>query len=99
ALAGQIKGWALKYNQYQDELQEAVGSLISDNIDNVSDIGFLMPDIARAATATRTSAQDWAKVAAVWQNSLKGAARDFGAVQNIMAYAGDQGSFEIPDQV
>ncbi|HBB6216501.1 TPA: phage tail tape measure protein, partial [Escherichia coli] len=72
---------------------------ISDNIDNVSDIGFLMPDIARAATATRTSAQDWAKVAAVWQNSLKGAARDFGAVQNIMAYAGDQGSFEIPDQV
>ncbi|EFZ4857319.1 phage tail tape measure protein, partial [Shigella sonnei] len=84
---------------YQDELQEAVGSLISDNIDNVSDIGFLMPDIARAATATRTSAQDWAKVAAVWQNSLKGAARDFGAVQNIMAYAGDQGSFEIPDQV
>ncbi|KUV79859.1 phage tail tape measure protein, partial [Escherichia coli] len=80
-------------------LQEAMGSLISDNIDNVSDIGFLMPDIARAATATRTSAQDWAKVAAVWQNSLKGAARDFGAVQNIMAYAGDQGSFEIPDQV
>ncbi|WP_432804825.1 phage tail tape measure protein [Escherichia coli] len=72
---------------------------MSDNIDNVSDIGFLMPDIARAATATRTSAQDWAKVAAVWQNSLKGAARDFGAVQNIMAYAGDQGSFEIPDQV
>ena len=99
ALAGQIKGWALKYNQYQDELQEAMGSLISDNIDNVSDIGFLMPDIARAATATRTSAQDWAKVAAVWQNSLKGAARDFGAVQNIMAYAGDQWSFEIPDQV
>lgn len=38
-------------------------------------------------------------MAAVWQNSLKGAARDFGAVQNIMAYAGDQGSFEIPDQV
>ncbi|MGV5951851.1 phage tail tape measure protein [Escherichia coli] len=99
ALAGQIKGWALKYNQYQDELQEAVGSLISDNIDNLSDIGFLMPDIARAATATRTSSQDWAKVAAVWQNSLKGAARDFSAVQNIMAYAGDQGSFEIPDQV
>ena len=76
-----------------------MGSLISDNIDNLSDIGFLMPDIARAATATRTSSQDWAKVAAVWQNSLKGAARDFGAVQNIMAYAGDQGSFEIPDQV
>ena len=98
-LAEQIKGWALKYNQYQDDMQDAVGSLISDNIDNVSDIGYLMPDIARAATATRTAGQDWAKVAAVWQNSLKGAAKDFGAVQNIMAYAGDQGSFEIPDQV
>ncbi|HAM9357154.1 TPA: phage tail tape measure protein [Escherichia coli] len=51
ALAGQIKGWALKYNQYQDELQEAVGSLISDNIDNVSDIGFLMAGIASGKEA------------------------------------------------
>ncbi|HGN9246555.1 TPA: phage tail tape measure protein [Proteus mirabilis] len=98
-LAAQIKGWALKYNQNQDEMQEAVGSLISNNIDSLSDIGYYMPDIARAATATRTAGADWAKVAAVWQTSLKGAAEDFGAVQNIMAYAGDQGSFEIPDQV
>ncbi|HCO8543043.1 TPA: phage tail tape measure protein [Escherichia coli] len=98
-LAAQIKGWALKYNQNQDEMQEAVGSLISNNIDSLSDIGYYMPDIARAATATRTAGADWAKVAAVWQTSLKGAAEDFGTVQNIMAYAGDQGSFEIPDQV
>lgn len=98
-LAAQIKGWALKYNQNQDEMQEAVGSLISNNIDSLSDIRYYMPDIARAATATRTAGADWAKVAAVWQTSLKGAAEDFGAVQNIMAYAGDQGSFEIPDQV
>ncbi|MBE8614745.1 phage tail tape measure protein, partial [Morganella morganii] len=98
-LGKQIKVWALKYNQYQDDMQDAVGSLISDNIDSLSDIGHYMPDIARAATATRTAGSDWAKVAAVWQNSLKGAAEDFGAVQNIMAYAGDQGAFEIPDQV
>ncbi|QLO46916.1 phage tail tape measure protein [Enterobacter cloacae] len=99
SLGEQIKGWSLKYNQYQSDMQDAVGSLISDNIDGISDIGNYMPNIARAATATRTAGTEWAKVAAVWQNSLKGSAKDFGAVQNIMAYAGDQGSFEIPDQV
>lgn len=98
-LGEQIKGWSLKYNQYQSDMQDAVGSLISDNIDGLSDIGNYMPNIARAATATRTAGTEWAKVAAVWQNSLKGSAKEFGAVQNIMAYAGDQGSFEIPDQV
>lgn len=98
-LGEQIKGWSLKYNQYQSDMQDAVGSLISDNIDGISDIGNYMPNIARAATATRTAGTEWAKVAAVWQNSLKGSAKEFGAVQNIMAYAGDQGSFEIPDQV
>ncbi|HFN8033369.1 TPA: phage tail tape measure protein [Escherichia coli] len=98
-LGEQIKGWSLKYNQYQSDMQDAVGSLISDNIDGISDIGNYMPNIAHAATATRTAGTEWAKVAAVWQNSLKGSAKDFGAVQNIMAYAGDQGSFEIPDQV
>lgn len=98
-LGEQIKGWSLKYNQYQNDMQDAVGSLISDNIDGLSDIGNYMPNIARAATATRTAGTEWAKVAAVWQNSLKGSAKEFGAVQNIMAYAGDQGSFEIPDQV
>lgn len=98
-LGEQIKGWSLKYNQYQNDMQDAVGSLISDNIDGISDIGNYMPNIARAATATRTAGTEWAKVAAVWQNSLKGSAKEFGAVQNIMAYAGDQGSFEIPDQV
>ena len=99
SLGQQIRDWSLKYNQYQSDLQEAVGSLISDNIDSVSEIGSFMPNIARAATATRTAGTEWAKVAAVWQNSLKGSAKEFGAVQNIMAYAGDQGSFEIPDQV
>ena len=98
-LGEQIKGWSLKYNQYQSDMQDAVGSLISDNIDGLSDIGNYMPNIARAATATRTAGTEWAKVAAVWQISLKGSAKEFGAVQNIMAYAGDQGSFEIPDQV
>ncbi|AXF75067.1 phage tail tape measure protein [Erwinia tracheiphila] len=98
-LGEQIKGWSLKYNQYQSDMQDAVGSLISDNIDGLSDIGNYMPNIARAATATRTAGTEWAKVAAVWQNSLKGSAKEFGTVQNIMAYAGDQGSFEIPDQV
>ena len=99
SLGQQIRDWSLKYNQYQSDLQEAVGSLISDNIDSVSEIGSFMPNIARAATATRTTGTEWAKVAAVWKNSMDGSAKEFAKVQNIMAFAGDQGSFEIPDQV
>ncbi|QGU35516.1 phage tail tape measure protein [Enterobacter hormaechei] len=99
SLGQQIRGWSLKYNQYQSDLQDAVGSLISDNIDSVSEIGSFMPNIARAATATRTTGTEWAKVAAVWKNSMDGSAKEFAKVQNIMAFAGDQGSFEIPDQV
>ena len=34
SLGQQIRDWSLKYNQYQSDLQEAVGSLISDNIVN-----------------------------------------------------------------
>ncbi|OZI14471.1 phage tail tape measure protein, partial [Sodalis-like symbiont of Philaenus spumarius] len=55
--------------------------------------------IARGATATRTSAELWAQAAVTTQQSLGIAAKDFAAVQNIMAQGGKAGSFEIADQV
>lgn len=53
----------------------------------------------RAAPATRTSAQDWAKVRGrVWRTpkAARRRARDFGAVQ-YYGYAGDRGHLN-PDQ-
>ncbi|TYL43766.1 phage tail tape measure protein [Dickeya sp. ws52] len=98
-LASKLRGWSKEYNQTQEDMQAAMGELISNNIDSVQDIEKYMPSIGRAATATRTSGKDWANVAKAWQLSLSGTAEKFGAVQNIIAYAGDQGSFEIGDQV
>ncbi|EDT6370666.1 phage tail tape measure protein, partial [Salmonella enterica subsp. enterica] len=98
-LGQQIRGWSLQYNQLQDELQKAAGTLISNNIDNLSDIRAYMPAIARGATATNTPADLWAQAAFTTQQSLGLKASDFAAAQNIMTYAGKEGSFEIPDQV
>lgn len=99
ALGKNIREWSLEYNQLQGEMQDAAGTLISNNIDSLDDIRQFMPDIARGATATRTAASEWAEVAAVWGKAMNGKASEFRSVQNIMAYAGDQGSFEISDQV
>ncbi|EKZ9425984.1 phage tail tape measure protein [Salmonella enterica] len=98
-LAHQIRGWSLQYNQLQDDMQKAAGSLISNNIDNLKDIQDYMPAIARGATATNTPAEQWAQVAFTTHQSLGLKASDFAAAQNIMTYAGKEGSFEIPDQV
>ncbi|EAM6083183.1 phage tail tape measure protein [Salmonella enterica] len=98
-LGQQIRGWSLQYNQLQDELQKAAGTLISNNIDSLSDIRAYMPAIARGATATNTPAELWAQAAFTTQQSLGLKASDFSAAQNIMTYAGKEGSFEIPDQV
>ncbi|WP_420064106.1 phage tail tape measure protein [Pectobacterium colocasium] len=98
-LASKLRNWSKEYNQTQEDMQAAMGELISNNIDSVRDIEKYMPSIGRASTATRTPGKDWANIAKAWQLSLNGSAENFGAVQNIIAYTGDQGSFEIPDQV
>ena len=99
ALGKNIRAWSLKYNQTQDDLQAATSSLIGNNIDDIDDIRAYLPSIARGATATRTTAEQWAEAAFTTKQSLGIAAKDFAAVQNIMAYGGKAGSFEIPDQV
>ncbi|HDW3810953.1 TPA: phage tail tape measure protein [Klebsiella pneumoniae] len=99
SLGKNIRAWSLKYNQTQDDLQAATSSLIGNNIDDIDDIRAYLPSIARGATATRTTAEQWAEAAFTTKQSLGIAAKDFAAVQNIMAYGGKAGSFEIPDQV
>lgn len=99
ALGKDIRAWSLQYNQTQDDLQAAGSSLIGNNIDDLDDLRAYLPSIARGATTTRTTAAQWAEAAFTTRQSLGIAAKDFAAVQNIMAYGGKAGSFEIPDQV
>ncbi|WP_339053174.1 phage tail tape measure protein [Arsenophonus endosymbiont of Crataerina pallida] len=99
ALGKDIRAWSQQYNQTQADLQAATSALIGNNIDSLDDIRAYLPHIARGATATRTSAELWAQAAVTTQQSLGIAAKDFAAVQNIMAQGGKAGSFEIADQV
>lgn len=98
-LGAKLRGWSQQYNQLQSDLQTATSSLIGNGIDSLKDIEAYMPDIARGATATNTTAELWAQAAFTTQQSLGVAAKDFRSVQNIMASAGKAGSFEIADQV
>ncbi|WP_032116656.1 phage tail tape measure protein [Candidatus Arsenophonus nilaparvatae] len=99
AMGNDIRAWSQQYNQTQSDLQAATSALIGNNIDSLDDIRAYLPHIARGATATRTSAELWAQAAVTTQQSLGIAAKDFAAVQNIMAQGGKAGSFEIADQV
>lgn len=97
-LGGNIRQWGKQYNQTHSALQTATKTLISNNIDDLNEIRAYMPDIAKGATATRASAQDWANVAVTSKQVLDIPAKEFGQVQNMMSFGGDQGSFEIDDQ-
>lgn len=97
-LDGKIRGWSTQFNQAQTDMQEATSTLIGNNIDDLKSIDAYMPNIARGATATNTSTNLWAQVAVTTDKILRLKAGDFGAAQNIMAYAGKAGSFEIADQ-
>ncbi len=99
ALGKDIRAWSQQYNQTQADLQAATSALIGNNIDSLDAIRAYLPHIARGATATRTPAELWAQAAVTTQQSLGIAAKDFAAVQNIMAQGGKAGSFEIADQV
>lgn len=61
ALSLNIRDWSLAFNQDQKELQNATFTMVEGGITALQDLGRYMPDIAKAATATRDSAQIWRK--------------------------------------
>ncbi|PNF12848.1 phage tail tape measure protein [Enterobacter cancerogenus] len=99
ALSLNIRDWSLAYNQDQKELQNATFTLVEGGITALQDLSRYMPDIAKAATVTRDSAQIWALAAIATHDKLNIAPDDFRSAQNMLYSATkDGGSVEEQTQ-
>ncbi|WP_435951678.1 phage tail tape measure protein [Dryocola sp. BD626] len=97
ALSLKIRNWSLGFNQGQQDLQNATGTLIENGVTSLQDLSRYMPDIAKAATATRDSAETWAQAAIATHDKLNIAPDDFRSVQNMM-YSAAKGGSSVADQ-
>lgn len=97
ALSLKIRNWSLDFNQGQQDLQNATGTLIENGVTSLQDLSRYMPDIAKAATATRDSAETWAQAAIATHDKLNIAPDDFRSVQNMM-YSAAKGGSSVADQ-
>ncbi|MEX8551147.1 phage tail tape measure protein [Salmonella enterica] len=70
ALSLNIRDWSLDFNQDQKDLQSAAATMIEGGVSALQDLSRYMPDIAKAATASRDSAQSWAQAALATRDKL-----------------------------
>jgi len=71
ALSLNLRDWSLDFNQEQKTLQSAATLLIDGGTTALQDLNRYMPDIAKAATATRDSAETWAMAALPSQSASR----------------------------
>lgn len=98
ALSLNIRDWSLNFNQDQNALQSAASVMIEDGVHALQELSVYMPDIAKAATATRDSAQIWAQAAIATHDKLNIAPENFHSAQNIMASVTKNGGVSIAEQ-
>lgn len=98
ALSLNIRDWSLNFNQDQKALQSAASVMIEGGVRALQDLSVYMPNIAKAATATRDSAQTWAQAAITTHDRLNIAPENFHSAQNIMASAAKNGGVSIAEQ-
>ncbi|MBE4882904.1 phage tail tape measure protein [Enterobacter cloacae complex sp. P39RS] len=98
ALSLNIRDWSLAFNQDQKELQNATFTMVEGGITALQDLGRYMPDIAKAATATRDSAQIWAQAAIATHDNLNIAPEVFRSAQNMMYSVAKNGGSSIEEQ-
>ncbi|EHR4012759.1 phage tail tape measure protein [Salmonella enterica subsp. enterica serovar Newport] len=84
ALSLNIRDWSLDFNQDQKDLQSAAATMIEGGVSALQDLSRYMPDIAKAATASRDSAQSWAQAALATRDKLNIAPDDFRFAQNML---------------
>ncbi|EAA0800722.1 phage tail tape measure protein [Salmonella enterica subsp. enterica] len=84
ALSLNIRDWSLAFNQDQKDLQSAAATMIEGGVSALQDLSRYMPDIAKAATASRDSAQSWAQAALATRDKLNIAPDDFRFAQNML---------------
>ncbi|ECJ4508228.1 phage tail tape measure protein [Salmonella enterica subsp. salamae] len=98
ALSLNIRDWSLNFNQDQNALQSAASVMIEGGVHALQELSVYMPDIAKAATATRDSAQIWAQAAIATHDKLNIAPENFHSAQNIMASVAKNGGVSIAEQ-
>ncbi|EDV0904752.1 phage tail tape measure protein [Salmonella enterica subsp. salamae] len=98
ALSLNIRDWSLNFNQDQNALQSAASVMIEGGVHALQELSVYMPDIAKAATATRDSAQIWAQAAIATHDKLNIAPENFHSAQNIMASVAKNGDVSIAEQ-
>ncbi len=72
--------------------------MIEGGVHALQELSVYMPDIAKAATATRDSAQIWAQAAIATHDKLNIAPENFHSAQNIMASVAKNGGVSIAEQ-
>ncbi|EHE6251517.1 phage tail tape measure protein [Salmonella enterica] len=98
ALSLNIRDWSLNFNQDQNALQSAASVMIEGGVHALQDLSVYMPDIAKAATATRDSAQVWTQAAIATHDKLNIAPENFHSAQNIMTSVAKNGGVSIAEQ-
>ncbi|ECI8264668.1 phage tail tape measure protein [Salmonella enterica] len=98
ALSLNIRDWSLNFNQDQNALQSAASVMIEGGVHALQELSVYMPDIAKAATATRDSAQIWAQAVIATHDKLNIAPENFHSAQNIMASVAKNGGVSIAEQ-
>ncbi|EEJ7566543.1 phage tail tape measure protein [Salmonella enterica subsp. salamae] len=98
ALSLNIRDWSLNFNQDQSALQSAASVMIEGGVHALQELSVYMPDIAKAATATRDSAQIWAQAAIATHGKLNIAPENFHSAQNIIASVTKNGGVSIAEQ-
>ncbi|CAH5052155.1 hypothetical protein AI2839V1_0237, partial [Enterobacter cloacae] len=98
ALSLNIRDWSLAFNQAQQALQSATATMVEGGITALQDLSRYMPDIAKAATATRDSAQIWAQAAIATHEKLNIAPDNFHVAQNMMYSVTKGGGGSVEEQ-
>ncbi|HHB9809544.1 TPA: phage tail tape measure protein, partial [Salmonella enterica] len=98
ALSLNIRDWSLDFNQEQKDLQSAAATMIEGGVSALQDLSRYMPDIAKAATASRDSAQSWAQAALATRDKLNIAPDDFRFAQNMLYSVAKSGGGSVAEQ-
>lgn len=98
ALNSNIRDWSLAFNQDQKELQNATFTMVEGGVTTLQDLSHYVPDIAKAATTTRDSAQIWARAAIATHDKLKIASDNFRSTQNMLYSVAKGGGGSVEEQ-
>ncbi|EJB7357019.1 phage tail tape measure protein [Salmonella enterica] len=98
ALSLNIRDWSLDFNQDQKDLQSAAATMIEGGVSALQDLSRYMPDIAKAATASRDSAQSWTQAALATRDKLNIAPDDFRFAQNMLYSVAKSGGGSVAEQ-